>query len=261
MIDMGGKTTDACIYAAIWRQAYGLWPSPFPMPLPPQLNPSVLGGMGCLATAAGRAQALYEDASGHDRTTWFADGLGRGLVGLTETMNGWTPGELAKLRFVPLPTAVSATSGPPTMSCFADAVGIRPGLGANRAVAVSLCNLIASTNVLVAAMYPTATGAQRSTSCRRARACSTNSPRHRRMPRSQRCSKHTRNLLCVRARVRARGSRRLAPPSSSRSSQGRPPRSRSRSPLQCSAVQTGTRRRQASGDASVAGSQRTRRPG
>jgi thiamine pyridinylase len=159
IIDMGGKTTDACMYASNWREAYGrFWPDPVPMPVPPVLDPQALAGLRVMATTAGRAQALYYDKPGHDRVAWFGQGSGRALVGLTETMSGWTPAELGELAFTPLPTSMTGDSS--DLVCYADAVGMRPGLGPKRAPALQLCNVIGSPQVGIAALTPTGATAQ-----------------------------------------------------------------------------------------------------
>jgi thiamine pyridinylase len=153
IIDMGGKTTDACIYASLWRQQFQTWwPKPFPTGLPPDLDPSLMDMLRAYALMAGQAGALYPDESGHDRTGWFANGLGRAFVGLTETMSGWTPDFLSTIGFRPFPTAAEGDAA--NILCYADAVGIRPGLADKRDLAVQLANVVASAGVIIAALYP-----------------------------------------------------------------------------------------------------------
>jgi thiamine pyridinylase len=156
LMDLGGKTTDACIYAALWRALHDCW-WPAPLPTNQPLDADVLAELRAYATMAGRAQALFDDV-GHERTEWFAEGHGRALVGLTETMSAWAPDTLAQLAFRPLPIAPSGAA--PDTPLYADAVGIRPGLGDERATAVQLANVIASATVGLAAMTPTGLGAQ-----------------------------------------------------------------------------------------------------
>jgi thiamine pyridinylase len=158
MIDLGGKTTDACLYSILWREArQAFWPQPFPTGLPPQFDNDVFAGLRSYAAMAGRAQALYDDP-GHDRVNWFASGYGRALVGLTETMSGWSSSALGQIALRPLPTV--RTGDAPRILCYADAIGIRPGLGGRRAAAVLLANVIASQTVALAAMAPVGDSAQ-----------------------------------------------------------------------------------------------------
>jgi thiamine pyridinylase len=145
LIDLGGKTTDACLYASRWRnQNNAWWPKPFPTPLPPQLEAKSMEGLGRYAEMAGEGQALYQDP-GFARTLWFEEGKGRAMAGLTETMSGWSPKELATLRFCPLPMSLESEGR--KVMCYSDAIGLRPGLGQKRAPAVWLANLIASKEV------------------------------------------------------------------------------------------------------------------
>ena len=156
LMDLGGKTTDACLYAALWRTLYSTW-WPQPLPMGNQLDAGVLEELRAYATMAGRAQALFEDP-GYDRTEWFASGDGRALVGLTETMAAWSPAMLANVGFRPLPSAPSGNAA--NVLFYADAVGIRPNLGPQRSTALQLANVIASQQVVQAALAPTGISAQ-----------------------------------------------------------------------------------------------------
>jgi thiamine pyridinylase len=150
LMDLGGKTTDACNYAAMWRTLYSTW-WPKPVPMEGSLDSDVFGELGEYAVIAGREQALYEDP-GNERTDWFAAGSGRALAGLTETMSAWSPEMLSKIRFLPLPSARGDAVKP--ISYYADAVGLRPGLADRRETAVKLANVIASAKVSLAALAP-----------------------------------------------------------------------------------------------------------
>jgi thiamine pyridinylase len=148
LIDLGGKTTDACNYAALWRTQHESW-WPHPIPMTGALDPFVVSELRAFADMAGRPQALFEDP-GEIRTDWFAAGRGRAIVGLTETMSAWSPQVISELGFCPLPCAASAaTRG---AMCYADAVGIRPKLGDKREAALRLANLIASPLIGTAAI-------------------------------------------------------------------------------------------------------------
>jgi thiamine pyridinylase len=156
LMDLGGKTTDACTYASFWRTLHSTWwPSPLPMGGP--FDTGVLQELGLYAGMAGSEQALYEDP-GHDRTSWFEAGKGRALVGLTETMSAWRPDVLQNLRFRPLPSAPSGNAS--RVLCYADAVGIRPNLGGKRAAALQLANVVASQAVGLAALESFGANAQ-----------------------------------------------------------------------------------------------------
>lgn len=156
IMDLGGKTTDACIYANLVRQEQqSWWPTPFPTTLPPNLDPEAMSLMRAYATMVGRAGATWKDDSGHDRTNWFQTGLGRASVGLTETMSAWPPGFLDLIKFRPMPTAAKGNAT--KLLCFADALGIRKNLGDKRDLAIQLANTVASVPVLLAALNPSPT--------------------------------------------------------------------------------------------------------
>lgn len=168
LIDLTSKTTDACNYAAIWRETHEtFWPSSFPMPNPAELEEGSLRGLRMLCEAAGSTQAQYFD-SGHDRVSWLTNGYGRALVGLTETMSGFDADVLETLAFRPLPSRISG-AGQNHVFCYADAIGMRPGIegtegdkkaAAKKVAALQLCNVIASHEVSLAALMPTSHGAQ-----------------------------------------------------------------------------------------------------
>jgi thiamine pyridinylase len=152
IMDLGGKTTNACVYAGIWRQeSQKWWPHPVPMQDLPSLDARAMRLLAAYARIVGRDGGQYED-SGHDRTGWFQDGRGRALVGLTETMSGWPAAFRETIGFRPLP--IAATGNAARIPCYADAVGIRPGLGHKRAWAVQLANVVASAPVSLGALYP-----------------------------------------------------------------------------------------------------------
>ncbi|HEV2856929.1 MAG TPA: thiamine pyridinylase [Solirubrobacterales bacterium] len=145
LVDLGGKTTDACLYASCWRsETNSWWPTSMPMPIPPRLEPEPMGALRALRNMGGTKQAQFHD-SGYARTNWFESGLGRALVGLTETMSGWSPETIDELRLCPLP--ISLGSDARKVPCYADAVGIRPGLGEEREAALQLANVISSVEV------------------------------------------------------------------------------------------------------------------
>jgi thiamine pyridinylase len=145
LIDLGGKTTDACLYASRWRSDKNTWwPAPIPMPNPPTLEEGVMEGLRAFRDMGSRKQTQFHDP-GYVRSNWFENGLGRALVGLTETMSGWTPEVVDEFRLCPLP--ISLESDGRKVPCYTDAVGIRPGLGEERAAAVQLANLVSSMEV------------------------------------------------------------------------------------------------------------------
>jgi thiamine pyridinylase len=77
------------------------------------------------------------------------------MVGLTETMSGWPPAFLETIKLRPMP--IAATGNATKIPCYADALGIRQGLGAKRAWAVQLANVAASASVVFAALSPSPT--------------------------------------------------------------------------------------------------------
>lgn len=157
LVDLSGRTTDSCLYVQMAREhEQSFWPTPFPTVVGP-LSDDGMTGLQTLAKCTSPAQALYQD-SGYERTGWFINGFGQALVGLTETMSSFSPAVIEELVMIPLP--VAPASAPTRLEVYADAVGIRPGLGAKRAAAVMLANVVASTAVGVAAIDPPASAPQ-----------------------------------------------------------------------------------------------------
>jgi thiamine pyridinylase len=155
IMDFRGSTTNACIYANMWRQHHDVWwPQASPTEVPVKLDADAMKPMRAYAKMTGRAGALAPD-DGHDRTSWFEAGRGRAFVGLTETMSGWSADFLDTITFRPLP--IAARGNATHIPCYADAIGIRPGLGAKRAWAVQLANIVASAPVVLAALSPSPT--------------------------------------------------------------------------------------------------------
>ncbi|WOI59323.1 type 2 periplasmic-binding domain-containing protein [Streptomyces fradiae] len=118
-----------------------------PLPAADRLDPRALDALRKLVKMAGVAQAAFRDP-GSQRVKWFEAGLGRAMVGFTEWLPSMSPGlrKTVQLRALPL------GPGRPT-PCYADAIGIRRGLeGEDRAAAVRLANLVASSDLLQSAV-------------------------------------------------------------------------------------------------------------
>ncbi|MEU7564844.1 thiamine pyridinylase [Streptomyces fradiae] len=147
IVELRGSTTDACMYQQAWEQLNGgCVPEP-PLPAADRLDPRALDALRKLVKMAGVAQAAFRDP-GSQRVKWFEAGLGRAMVGFTEWLPSMSPGlrKTVQLRALPL------GPGRPT-PCYADAIGIRRGLeGEDRAAAVRLANLVASSDLLQSAV-------------------------------------------------------------------------------------------------------------
>ena len=151
MIDLSSKTVDALDYAAAFRYCRNQWwPTPMPMPLPPQIEAEALQGLVGYREMAGVAQATYKDP-GTDRVRWLEEGCGRALNGYPEAMGSMRPDALPGLRLRPMP--VSPAQQRDELVCYADAVGLRPGMSEQKkAAALELANLIASAKVFVSSV-------------------------------------------------------------------------------------------------------------
>ncbi|MGW6542899.1 thiamine pyridinylase [Streptomyces massasporeus] len=150
IIELSGSVTASCMYVQAWEQQHGRCEADPPLPQSVQkLDAGAVDVLKKLVAMAGKRQAGYKDP-GHDRVDWFAQkGLGRVLVGFTEFLYAMEPSarQALALRLLPLDDGASTP-------CYADAIGIRPGLGERRAMAVKLANLVASQEVLFSAARP-----------------------------------------------------------------------------------------------------------
>ncbi|MCW7539579.1 thiamine pyridinylase [Aquabacterium sp. A7-Y] len=155
LIDLTGRTTDACLYLQGWSS---LHPGRRPAPLPchDALDHRTLEKLQLLTRMAGAAHASFDDG-GSQRLRWFVQGGGRALVNVTETLCSMPASLVDRLDFQAMPQA-AATPLPPL---YVDGVAVRPGAdGRQRDLALRLAHLMCSSEVMLRSMLPHRPGAQ-----------------------------------------------------------------------------------------------------
>lgn len=156
MMDLSGKTSNACKYLAATSALTKTWPVTQPYPPGQPLYAPALQQLRTLLERASYLDAAEPQAP-YVQGAWFTSGHGRALIGFTETMSAMSPAALSRIDLRVLP--MGDGSMPPLF--YADVVGIRAKAQRTprqTALAVELANLLASSEALVAATGPDASG-------------------------------------------------------------------------------------------------------
>lgn len=155
MVDLSGGTTDSCLYIEAVEDIYGSY-TPEP-PLPPEaskVDAWAIHNLWSLLRMASVEQARYSGDNPYQRAAWFGEGLGRATIGFTESMSAMGEEGRSKVAFRLMPL-----SDRTDVSLFyVDLIGINASTVSNnkRALALDLANLMASTEVMVRSIGPTA---------------------------------------------------------------------------------------------------------
>jgi thiamine pyridinylase len=147
MLDMAGGTTNACLYVDITQSIDGAWPPQLP-PTPAELNPTSVQRMQKLLATSSYYNATKNPSAAYGRAAWFSQDEGRVTMGFTESMSAMSAETRAQIEFKLFPLGDKSGVSP---LFYSDVIGISPSTQ-NRALAVQLANLMASTDVMVAAM-------------------------------------------------------------------------------------------------------------
>ncbi len=148
LLDMSDDVGNICLYVESSQDIYGVYTNNPPKPNKKTLfNPWPVSNLQKLANSSNKGHVLSSDI---DRAALFAKGKGRALVGYSEAMEAMALAneDFAKeIAFKFLPLADRNT----VHLFYSDVVGINP-LTQQRKLAVQLANLVASEQVMLAAL-------------------------------------------------------------------------------------------------------------
>lgn len=152
MVDLSGGTTSASFYLDAAHSLTGKTPA-----LPwssAELDPQALARVQSLLAMASYRNGTAS-TSPYERSEWYSEGWGRGVVGFTESMSVMSADTRSHTDLEVLPLSDTAT--PPYF--YADVVGVNTTTKARgtRALAVQLANVMAAEDTMVAATRGTAT--------------------------------------------------------------------------------------------------------
>ena len=156
MVDLSGGTTSACYYLEAVEDIYNKYTdSP---PLPPDTarinNWGIKNVQQLLRMASVKQAEYYNEENAYQRGTWFGQGLGRAMIGFTESMSAMGEEALETIAFKLMP--LSDSTG--VSLFYSDIIGINASVGKSKKgrLALKLANLMASSDVLVDCFGPTA---------------------------------------------------------------------------------------------------------
>lgn len=152
MLDLSGGTTNATTYVESVHERLNQFPIPLP-PDPSKVDKDSIAAVQQTLAAASFLNAYYSGANDYQRAAWFNAGSGRAYVGFTESMSQLSAQRLTQVAFKPMPWS-NNVQGNQSPLFYSDVIGIHPaaiGRG-NRAYAVKLANLMASTDVMIASV-------------------------------------------------------------------------------------------------------------
>ena len=115
-----------------------------------RLDPDIVEVLTAVRDMAGAEQMTYSPQDSYIRGSWFAGGLGRALIGFSETMSvmGEVAGHVAFHR-------ISLSEDDDIPMLYADLASINAGIGEEKKpYALELLNLITGTEVLTQAFAP-----------------------------------------------------------------------------------------------------------
>ena len=153
LVDLSDPTADACLYVEALVDTYGAYSADPPLaPDAGRLDPWAVDNVRALLNMASRRQARYVSDDQFRRAAWFARGFGRAYIGYSESLALMGEASQSEVAFKLMP--MSQRANVPLF--YVDLIGVNRalGVGPERALAVELANLMASTDVLVEAMGP-----------------------------------------------------------------------------------------------------------
>ncbi len=153
MVNLSGKSTDACLYVDALEDIYGVYTSDPPLaPDASKICSWSIQNLRQVLRMASVTNAQYSDSDSYIRGEWFGAGYGRALVGFTESISVMSDRGRQTVAFKPMPLADR------TNVClfYADVIGIHPATRdrGTRSLALELANLMASTSVVVDSIGP-----------------------------------------------------------------------------------------------------------
>jgi len=157
LIDLSDAPMDAYYYLEALQDTYGVYSDDPPLaPTAAKLDRWALADLRDLRFMAGARQAGAASTGKSTRAQWFGAGRGRALIGFSESLNEMSAAEQDDVR---VKIVQSSDSGRVNVRLFCtDIAGLAPALsaGPRRDLALELANLVTSTEVMVAALGPSA---------------------------------------------------------------------------------------------------------
>ncbi len=151
MVDFSGGTTSACRYLDAIEDIYGLYTDNPPLaPSDDKIDDWAIDNLQTVLRMASVANASYAGNDAYQRAAWFGQGHGRATIGFTEAMSAMGEEGRAQVDFKLMP--LSDRGG--VSLFYSDVAGINAQVGAKRALALELANLMTSTAVMLASMGP-----------------------------------------------------------------------------------------------------------
>ncbi len=152
MVDFSGGTTSACRYLDAVEDIYGIYTDDPPLPASDErIDGWAIDNLQAVLRLASVDNADYSGKNAYQRAAWFGQGHGRATIGFTESMSAMGEQGRAQVDFKLMP--LSDRGG--VSLFYSDVVGISAEIGAKRALALELANLMTSTAVMLASMGPT----------------------------------------------------------------------------------------------------------
>jgi thiamine pyridinylase len=157
MLDLAGGTTNASTYIESAHERLNQYPVPLP-PNDAQVDKASIANIQQVLATASFKNAYYSGANDYQRAAWFNAGQGRGYIGFTESLSQLSPSRLQQVAFKPMPWSDNP-QGNKSPLFYSDVIGIQPATveRGTRALAIKLANLMASTDVMSAAIGPQGT--------------------------------------------------------------------------------------------------------
>ena len=157
LIDLSDAAMDAYYYIEALQDTYGVYSDDPPLaPTAAKLDGWAMAGLRDLRVMAGARQAGAADTGQSTRAEWFGAGRGRALIGFSESLNEMSAAARDDVRLKMVPFSDSGRGD--VRLFYTDVVGLAPALsaGPRRDLALELANLVASSEVMVAAIGPSA---------------------------------------------------------------------------------------------------------
>jgi thiamine pyridinylase len=154
LINLRSGMDCACLYLdAVMDSARAYSPSPA-MPAANSLDKDALSNLSLLGKMAGRKLGLHkESTAAPDRPRWFAEGLGRVMVGYSERLYFMPKGSHRKVRARAMPMAQTNAVN----LLFVDLLAVNPLVrGERRKLALKFINLCTSAETVRACLMPSA---------------------------------------------------------------------------------------------------------
>lgn len=152
LVDLSGGTTDSCLYLETEQDVQNKYTPDPPLPPVDKLDNRAIANLQSLVIQGCKEQVGYSSNNPYQRAAWFGTGLGRAAIGFTESMSAM--GDARKTIDFKLMPLANQTE---VHLFYIDLTGVNSKITdpTRKSLALTLANLVASSNVLVASIGPT----------------------------------------------------------------------------------------------------------